>query len=228
MSNVGPVSYYKVLKFSNGSTDFPLGISIDNINSNSCNRQQPFCRATSSIIQHGWGRLVTGGSVEIYPYDANGQYNTETIQVGGLRGSVSGFPVNQNNGRNSVDLGVVTLPKVGDRNVGKLNGFVQANGQMVAEGRVTIDVFQESGTLVTSTTGAKFYGFASDSTNYGGYYTTGPVPSGSYKIYVTDNRKESKRTISFHTNINLFGERLDFDLSAPSCFGRPSCVVEPN
>ncbi|MGR4866234.1 hypothetical protein [Caulobacter sp. LARHSG274] len=218
MSGVGTVSYYKVAHFSGGSNDFPYGIFINNSDPNFCNGQS-YC-TTSNPVVHGWGNLVNGAAVEVYPYNTNGAYDPATNTLVGLRASISGFGVLANNGRYTEDLGSVTLPQKGAVGVGALNGFVRDHGVLVGQERMKIDAFQESGNITLSTTGRAFYGFSSYHTNGGGYYTTGPVPNGRYKIYLTDTAANKK--IILYRDITMDGERLDFELS-DTCFGQSPC-----
>ena len=65
-------------------------------------------------------------------------------------------------------------------------------------------------------------GFASTSTKADGYYSSGPVFRGKYKVYVGDRVNQTK--IIVYLDIQSAGERVDFDLAQP-CFGRAPCEV---
>ncbi|MBY0315888.1 MAG: hypothetical protein K2Q26_10235 [Bdellovibrionales bacterium] len=193
MSSVGPVSYYKVLIFSNGSNNFPSGIFIDSENNNYCSGQS-WCKTSGPVVPHNWQNLLSYVALEIYPYGSSGGYDPRTNSHGGLRVSVNSFPQRSGSGKHSVDLGKIALPQMGHPQVGKLNGFVRSQGQAVAAERMNIDAFQTGLSTYLSSTGYPFYGFSSSPTNQDGYYTTGPVPQGTYKTYLTDNRTGKKNS----------------------------------
>ncbi|MEM0930596.1 MAG: hypothetical protein AAGI89_15010 [Pseudomonadota bacterium] len=176
---------------------------------------------TDPILHHNWGSLVTYGAIEIYPY-TNGNYDTETNEYGGLRAHVESFSHLAHNGRYSKDLGTVSLPRMGDPYVALLNGFITDGTVPVARDRVKVHAFQQEGpppqNIVTSTTGEKFYGFSSDGANDLGFYSTGPVPQGWYKIYVHDELTDTQYI--FWRYLTIYGERIDFDISQ-NCFGEP-------
>jgi len=54
----------------------------------------------------------------------------------------------------------------------------------------------------------------------GGYYATGAVPSGSYRIYITDTQTNHKIILDGINIIRTY-ERLDFKLDQ-RCFGYPA------
>lgn len=217
MSNVGPVSYYKVKHFSPSGTDFPSGVFVDNQNLNYCKTATWCLNKTAQSFNHGWGRLVTGAALEFYPYGTEGTYNPYTSTVGGLRVQVDSFPVLANGGRYSKNIGNVTLPTIGQPNVGKLNGFVTASGVAASANRVSIDAFQ-NGSTRTSSTGYPLSGFSSIKNKGDGYYNIGAVPSGRYKIYITDHQTNHK-VILDNVNVVQAFERLDFKLEQ-RCFGQ--------
>ena len=205
-----PISYYKVVNyFENGTNNFPSGIFIDSANYNRC-AGQPWCQTLGSIVNHGWARLVSDVGLEIYP---------KSSYYGGLRAHINQFGGDINGGRYSVALGKVALPNA-DGNVGTLNGFIKFMNQPVDSKRVDMAFFQEGGVPAVSTTGYPFYSFAATNTNDGGYYNSGILLPGRYKIYITD--KGFNKTVIIRVDITSRGERLDFDLHAP-CFGFSSC-----
>lgn len=221
LSNQSQTSYYKVMSYSNGTTDFPYGIFIDNQNADVCTTRS-WCRTSGNTgtINHGWGRLITDASIEIYPHDNGGNYNPSTNNVGGVR-IATNFPSFANGGRYSPNIGDVGLPQIGEANVGRLNGFVTNNGSAVGNGRVVFEAFQREATRTTST-GYGVQGFTSVSNSSGGYYNTGPVPSGTYKIYITDTQSGHKIILD-GVSIRVPYERLDFRLEQ-HCFGYASNI----
>jgi hypothetical protein len=223
MSKDGPVSYYKVFGFNPEGTGFPHGIFIDNKGSNLCKSAAAWCDASLTDIQHNWGRRVTGGAIEIYPYGPDGTYNPYKQDVGGVRVFVEGFPNLANGGRYSKQVGDIALPRMGDPGIGRLNGFVTENGKVVREDkRANFDFFQEGSSLKTST-GYPVHGFSSLPSNQDGYYSSGALPVGNYKLYVTD--RKTSRKIVLYLQINSPHERLDFKLDQP-CFGYPGPKCE--
>lgn len=222
MSKSGPISYYKVHRFKPEGTNFPYGIFIDNKNDNRCLlTDKSWCKPKDKSYNHDWGKQVTGAALEIYPHAPGTQeFKPAQNSVGGVRIYVDGFPVYANGGRYSADIGNVRLPKFGEPDVGKMNGYVYEKGTKVAKGRVTFDFFQNGGTRKTST-GYTVSGFASSSNGDTAYYTSGAVPNGSYKLYITDE-KTRKKIIIDGLGIEGTGRRIDFDV-AKKCFGYKYC-----
>lgn len=210
MADVAPVSYYQVVNyFENGTNNFPAGIFVDSWNPNHCSGQA-WCKDTRTYIEHGWSSLVTEVALEIYP---------KSSFYGGLRGNVREFNNYANGGKYSKPIGKVMLPNR-DGNSSSLNGFVTFMGGLVDSKRVDLAFFQEGGESARSTTGHPFYSFAATNTNNDGYYHSGVLLPGRYKVYITD--KGFNKTVVIHVDINGKGERLDFELYAP-CFGFASC-----
>lgn len=217
MSNVGPISYYKVHGFDNANpsapNDWPFGIFIDDQNLNAC-ADQPWCKGIppGQPLQHGWAELITGAALEVYGYDG----------LGGARVHIGpeGW-VAANGGVYAPPLGTITLPSPGSP---RLNGFVTRGGAPVAADEAGLDFFQDGQLTAATSTGVPLAGFASTSTNGDGYYSSGPMFGGTYKIYVSDRATQSK--IIIYADIWLDGERLDFDLAQP-CFGFPACEPVP-
>ncbi len=234
MSDSGQKSYYKKQLFDNNKTDFPFsvngndfpyGIFIDNSNDNYCKTAWWCHDRNAATINHGWGRLVEKIWVEIYPWVSPDNYDPFTSNVGGVKVSTNGFPAFANGGRYSQNIGDITLPQLGQPNVGKLNGFITKNGARVGFDKAKVDSFQDGSTR-RSSTGYPIYGFSSTHTNQDGYYNTGPVPSGSYTIYVGDVDAQKKYKFT-GIQIKRTYERLDFKLDKP-CFGHPAgCVSVP-
>jgi hypothetical protein len=227
LSKNGPISYYKVLRFRPDGSNFPYGIFIDNKNDNRCTTDQPWCNKQATSFEHNWGKMVTGGSLEIYPHAPGTVDSIPSSNIaGGVRIYFDSFPTKANGGRYTVDIGDIKLPQLGEPDVGKMNGFITDNGKKITEGRVTFDYFQNGGDRRTST-GYIVSGFSTSSSNADGYYTSGPVPNGSsYKLYVTDNNT-GKKIIIDGLEIKGTDRRIDFDLSK-ECFGFKSipCVVD--
>jgi len=218
LSNTAQTSYYKVMNYTPTSSDFPYGIFVDSQNQNYCKTSSWCTNKTATSFTHGWMKLITDASIEVYPYDSNGQYNPSNNTVGGVR-IQSDFPLFANGGRYSNNIGNVALPQIGQANVGKLNGFATYNGTKVAANRLLVEAFQRSATRKTST-GFPMTGFTTVSSNSDGYFNTGALPSGSYKIYITDTQTGHK-VILDGVNIISQYERLDFKLEQ-RCFGYPN------
>ena len=213
MAAVGPVSYYSVVNyFENGTNNFPLGIFVNSWDKNQC-RGQPWCKNTGAYVEHGWSSLVAEVALEIYP---------KSKFYGGLRTSITSFPHNANGGRYSNPIGKIALPnELG--NSATLNGFITFMGGRVDSKRVSLDFFQEGGDFAVSTTGHRFFSFASTNTNDEGYYNSGILMPGRYKIYVTD--KGFNKKWIFHRDIRQKGELINFELNA-HCFGQQPCEAE--
>ena len=218
LSNQSQISYYKVMHFNtDGTNDFPYGVFIDNTNQNYCKTASWCTNKTATSFNHGWGRLISDTALEVYPY-LNGNYDPSNNTVGGVRIGVECFPVVANGGRYSSDVGDVSLPQIGQSGVAKLNGFVTNNGTAVSSGRVRFEAFQTD-TSWKSSTGYPVTGFTSVTNTSGGYYNTGALPAGTYKIYITDTQTNHKITIE-GVGILLPYDRLDFQLEK-TCFGHP-------
>lgn len=226
LSNSGQTSYYKVQHYTPTSTDFPYGIFIDNQDPNYCTSASWCQNKNATTIYHGWGQLITNASMEIYPIYSNGQYNAALSSVGGVRIQTD-FPGFANGGRYSNNIGNITLPQLGQPNVGKLNGFVTYEGAPVSNNRFLFEAFQEQSTYSTST-GYPVTGFSVTNNNSNGYYNLGPLPDGTYKIYITDTQTNHKIILS-DVNISNTYERLDFQLQ-DGCFGHigPNCTDPAN
>lgn len=214
LSNNNTTSYYKVMSYTPSGTDFPYGIFIDNQNPNFCKTSNWCTNKPANSFTHGWGNLISDGSLEIYPH-VLGSYNPSANTVGGVRVK-SDFFLFANGGRYSKSIGRITLPELGQSGVGRMNGFSTHNGTRVGNNRVQLDIFQRESTRRTST-GHEMYGFSSIRNNADGYYNTGALPSGTYKIYITDTQTGRKIILD---GVNIFSqhERLDFKLEQ-RCFG---------
>lgn len=223
LSNDAQTSYYKVQNYTSSSNDFPYGIFIDNRNIDTCTTAG-WCHDAGGgdLINHGWARLITDASLEIYPH-VSGSYNPSANTVGGVRVHVQGFPTFANGGRYSYPIGDIHLPQLGQSGVGKLNGFITNGGSSVSNNRVLFEVFQEQSTMST-TLGFPMTGFTTVRNNSDRYFNTGALPSGTYKIYITDTSTNHKIILK---GVHIYSsyERIDFDISQP-CFGHsgPDCT----
>jgi len=217
LSNAAQSSYYKVMNYTPTTSDFPYGVFIDNQDPDVCTSSS-WCGdpGGGDTINHGWARIINSGSLEIYPHIA-GSYNPSANTVGGVR-LVDGFFNFANGGRYSDNIGDIALPQIGEANVGKLNGFVTSGGSSVANNRVLFEAFQEQSTR-SSSTGYPLTGFTTVRNNSDGYYSTGAVPSGTYKIYITDTQSGHKIILN-DIGVNSQYERLDFRIDQ-NCFGYP-------
>jgi hypothetical protein len=214
MSSNGPISYYKVFGFDN----YPYGIFIDNQNPNYCTGQS-WCQSGTTFV-HYWAQRLGSVALEFYPYTNcnGGGYDPYTSQYGGARLYVNEWPVLANGGMYSANLGSVTLPQRGS--AGVLNGFMTDNGAPVAYHAAWINAFQMGSTAQTSM-GYPVGGFASVGNNADGYYTTGPVYPGDYRLYVGIGSHE----IIQYLSIRVDGERMDYQMEKGywACYGRPPC-----
>lgn len=213
MSKDGPKSYYKVFHFSERGNDFPHGMFIDNENYNVCTGQ-PWCRDGVPVLQHDWGKRITFAALEVYAYDS---------RYGGARVRVDNFDHPAHGGFYSPEIGTIELPNTSAAHSAKLNGFIFRAGNPVGEREASLDIFQE-GTTYSTDKGYPVGGFSSVATNSDGYYSSGPVYSGRYKIYVGDVVRRKK--IIIYCDIIRPFERLDFDL-AEECFGYTGCEEVP-
>lgn len=222
LSNNATSSYYKVMNYTSSGSDFPYGVFIDNQNSDVCTTAS-WCQThgNTGTIHHGWATLIADGSLEIYPH-ISGSYNPAANTVGGVRVGAEFFNF-ANGGRYSPNVGDISLPQLGESGVGKLNGFATYNGSSVSSNRATLDIFQEQSTW-SSSTGYPVTGFSSVNNNSDGYYSSGALPSGTYKIYVTDNQTSHKIILN-GVGIHSQYERLDFQLDKP-CFGHPGSTCQ--
>lgn len=206
-SKDAPISYYKYFEFGPGWNTFPFGMFIDNQNQNAC-EGQPYCRDTP-VLRHDWARRVERAVLEIYSHDS---------QAGGLRLEVANFSAYINGGVYSSFIGDIHLPRVGEPDVGWLNGFFWRNGRALGDHEATLDVFQQD-VMRRSTTGYPLYGFASTHSNADGYYHTGPVPTGLYQAYVW---AQGNRKRIVYLNIAGPHGRIDMDASK-GCYGFGEC-----
>jgi hypothetical protein len=230
--------YYRVQHYAPGWSDFPYGIFIEN---------------TNNGVNHDWAKRVNYAALEVYPYDnipgtvdppGEGPYWTETNRYGGVRmgigsvGFVDVFPTHANGGYYSGPLGTVTqLPSVdgyGSGGAARLNGFIYAGWPAPApHENASIHLFQQSCNHTTST-GHPICSFASTHNKADGYYTSGPLFPGTYRIYIEVYQLENGvrvallRTVSFGASVFRSYERLDFDVNnAAKCFGYtadPNCI----
>lgn len=201
-SQMGRISYYRALHYRAGGTEIANGFEFGNMDANVCNGAS-WCHP-DPVLGHDWANKATAWAIEFYPSDS-----TE----GGLR--VHGrFDRTADDGRAwSGPIGVVRPPRDGDPGMFRLGGWV--TGGPWPDDRWEVQAFQMPPFTTTTSAGVPQQGFALARNWGGGLYGTGPLPSGSYKLYVWDN----------HTGQHFIvyrslgpGSQLDVHPGQP-CFG---------
>ncbi len=198
--------YYWCLEFHDGAVfdhggKQPYGVFFDNSIKDQSGRE----------YKHNWGAKLTRIDVEIYPSDM-GDFGEGS--VGGARFDVKDFNYSANGGQYSNSVGTITLPTY-DKGAAKLNGFAFRNGQKAHINEMMIECFQDDN-YAQSSDGYQIQGFAVTHCKDDGYYQSGPLYPGSYKLYVSDCQNQGQENLKyiFSTNIYRPYERLDFDLVA--------------
>ena len=148
--------------------------------------------------------------LEIYSFPANtcGGYDPNRGD-GGVVVRVPGTSAN-------VDLGQISVPKLGEGGTGRLTGQVKSHTAVGTE-RVSIDIFQVTNFHQTSS-GVRLDAFSSGK-NAGAAYQTGPLWDGQYIAFVTDHVNGTKATGLIDVNGLT---NFDLDLDVP-CFGIDNC-----
>jgi hypothetical protein len=195
MSKDGQLSYYSVV-----GKSFPFGIFITNGDTNKCTGQD-WCNGTpGDILVHNWANRLTTAILEIY---------SEDPLVAGARITTDKFNHFANNGVYSPEIGVVSLV-ANSPGAAYLNGFVTKNGENVSKDRASFAVFQE-GNLAKTSSGYPVGSFNAFATNKDGYYHTGCLYPGAYKVYCTDN--QTQKTQVRYLAISGPGETVNWELS---------------
>lgn len=210
-------SYYRSGPFEAGvarrAPQFPNGVLMGNSDAT---------RACVLVCNHHWAERLTRFDVEVYL--------KKRTPTGGLatdfdyvrpRFSVSAFPYRSGAGLVSADWGSITPPRAYDPGTARLQGVVFATGTTRAEGaRVRVSMFENDANGRTST-GQPLQAF-SVFTAGGGYYSTGTVYAGDYKLRLTDLQTGACVLLK-HLPLPTMGQRVDLHLDRPG-FGVPRAV----
>jgi hypothetical protein len=197
-----PGSYYKVQRYRPGTNDFPFGIFIDSSNAGQ---------------DHHWAKRMKTVYLEIYPYSipVNAPLDGYRLDPGACGCTVVGgmqVVIDDWKGGYSANIGQLSAPALGDSGVGKMNGFVRRGSTPLGANEVNVDWFAQDTTTTRSSTGYPVRSFASWPTNQDGYYTSGPVVNGNYKIFVTE-KATGKKVECVGIKVAGVADRLDMDLS---------------
>lgn len=166
------------------------------------------------------GRALTQLRYEFYPKPKpttnEDTYDPYTVNVGGAHVEANG----------TADIGMVTLPQIGDQHGGFRADGAIVSSTPVPDGRVGYDVFHvpysypDSGPpLPQTTTGASMAAFAS-SASRGNKWSAGVVWPGMYTVFINDHA--TGRRIQGFTEI-FPGRVPTIDLDA-TCFGLDLCT----
>ena len=208
-------SYYRSGLFGAGLRKkvplFANGITISNKDST------PECGV---VCAHRWAEKLSRFDVEIYlkkKDPATGQVVTDFDYVR-PRFTVSAFVRRRAGGLDSVDWGTVTPLKAYARGTARLQGVIFAKGATRAQpGRVRFSIFENDANGRTST-GQPLQAF-SVFTSTGGYFSTGTMYAGSYKMRLTDLDRGICVVLK-HLPLPSMGQRIDLHLDRPA-FGIP-------
>ena len=173
-SFMGRTSYYRHTTFGSGGREIAGGVLFGGADWNNC-RGQWWCPNQDQLLVHGWSERATAWALEFYPSSPN---------EGGVR-IEGGLPFRTADGKAwSGPLGAMRPVLEGQPGTFRLNGWVHG-GPWPAD-RWEIQAFQMPPfTQVTSA----FYpeqGF-SLTRNRGNGFTSWPMLTGRYKLYVWDN-----------------------------------------
>lgn len=169
--------------------------------------------------QHNWANRASVIAVEIYLKKAKDNRLVTDFECVRPRFHASGFSTSHLGGLVSRNFGTIRPLCAYERGAARLQGYVYAEGEQYLEGngRLVFSVFQNDATGRTST-GQPLQAFSSFQ-SAGGYYTTGVVYSGYYKVKIRDTAT-GKCVVKQHTDIRRMGERVDLHLDRKA-FGIP-------
>jgi hypothetical protein len=208
-------SYYRSGPFGAGlrkkAPQFATGIDIGNTDST------PQC---GIVCNHRWADRLSRLDVEIYlkrTDPTTGRTATDFDYVR-PRFTVSSFPRKSGSGLVSADWGTVTPLKAYARGTARLQGLIfSSRGTRAEAGRVRFSMFENDANGRTST-GQPLQAF-SVFTSTGGFYSTGTVYAGSYKLRLTDLERGTCVVLK-HLPLPNMGQRFDIHLDRPA-FGIP-------
>lgn len=168
---------------------------------------------------HNWANRTTAIAVEIYlKKTVDGRLVTDFDCVR-PRFHASGFSNSHQGGLYSANYGSIRPVCAYERGAARMQGYVYEKGRtyLQGNGRLIFSVFQNDASGRTST-GRPLQAFASFQ-SAGGYYTTGVVYSGYYKVKIRDTAT-GKCVVKQHTHVKTMGERSDIHLDRKA-FGIP-------
>lgn len=207
-------SYYRSGPFGTGiakrAPQFPGEIRIENSTDTD---------ACITTCVHNWANRTSAVAVEIYlKKTVNGRLVTDFDCVR-PRFHASGFSHSLNGGLYGRHYGVIRPLCKYERGASRMQGYVFVQGQQYLEGngRLVFSVFQNDATG-RSSTGQPLQAFSSFQ-SAGGYYTTGVLYSGYYKLKIRDTAT-GRCVLKQHTHIKSMGERTDIHLDR-TAFGIP-------
>jgi hypothetical protein len=164
---------------------------------------------------HNWANRASVIAVEIYLKKAKDNRLVTDFDCVRPRFHVSGFSRSHLGGLVSRNYGTVRPLCAYERGASRLQGYVYSQGRQHLEGngRLVFSVFQNDATGRTST-GQPLQAFSSFQ-SAGGYYTTGVLYAGYYKLKIRDTLT-GKCVVKQHTQIKLMSERADIHLDRPA------------
>jgi hypothetical protein len=173
-SRMGRTSYYRTAAYGPGTAGIAGGVVFGGADWNVCQGAW-WCPSDDPLLVHGWSNKATGWALEFYPSSPN---------EGGVR-IQGGFPARTPDGRAwSGPLGAMRPVRADQPGAFRLSGWVHG-GPWPAD-RWEIQAFQTD--PLTQVTSA-FYpeqGF-SLTRNVGNTFSSWPMLTGNYKLYVWDN-----------------------------------------
>ncbi len=213
-------SYYRSGPFTGGlrkqAPQFPNGIVMGNAD---------VTRACIVVCNHHWAERLSRFDVEIYLKKKLPTGGTVTdFDYVRPRFSVSSFPRKSGAGLVSADYGTIQPLRAYAKGSARLQGVVFAKGTTRSQGsRVRISMFENDANGRTST-GQLLQAF-SVLTASGGYYSTGTVYAGSYKLRLTDLETNTCVLLKY-LPLPSMGQRVDLHLDRPG-FGVPRARTIP-
>ncbi len=213
-------SYYRSGPFIGGlrkqAPQFPNGIVMGNSDAT---------EACIVVCNHHWAERLSRFDVEIYLKKKLPTGGTVTdFDYVRPRFSVSSFPRKSGAGLVSADYGTIQPTKAYAKGSARLQGIIFAKGNTRAEGnRVRVSMFENDANGRTST-GQLLQAF-SVFTASGGYYSTGTVYAGSYKLRLTDFETNTCVLLKY-LPLPSMGQRVDLHLDRPN-FGVPRARTIP-
>jgi hypothetical protein len=176
--------------------------------------------------QHEWADRTSAIAVEIYlKTTVDGRLVTDFDHVR-ARFNASGFNHSLNGGLFSRNYGVVRPLGAYERGTSRLQGYVFTSGHnylSAGSKRLVFSVF-ENDANGKSSTGMPLQAFSAFSSN-GGFFTTGVLYSGYYKVKIRDT-ETNKCVMRRMMPITTMGERVDLHLDAKA-FGMRGAVEVP-
>lgn len=171
---MGRTSYYRTAAYGPGTAGINSGVLFGGADWNRCQAKW-WCSNNEPLLVHGWSNKATAWALEFYPSSPN---------EGGVR-IEGGFPAVTSDGRAwSGPLGAMRPVLANQPGAFRLSGWVHG-GPWPAD-RWEIQAFQTD--PLTQVTSA-FYpeqGF-SLTRNVGNAFTSWPMLTGNYKLYIWDN-----------------------------------------